>query len=89
MEKTKALLEQVLKERERQIVLWGTEEFLIKETNSFREYLVLKATVLGEEYGEVCRAILDKDPDNLRTECIQVAAVALAIIEGLDARVKD
>lgn len=30
--------------------------------------------VLGEEVGEVCRAINDGDPKNLREELIQVAA---------------
>lgn len=45
--------------------------------------LTLKATVLGEEYGEVCRAILDNDPDALRTELIQLAAVAVAFLESL------
>jgi NTP pyrophosphatase (non-canonical NTP hydrolase) len=56
-----------------------------------------RVVVLGEEYGEVCRAALDVekiaegrgDPDaarkKLRTELIQVAAVAVAYIEALDA----
>jgi NTP pyrophosphatase (non-canonical NTP hydrolase) len=42
------------------------------------------AAVLGEEYGEVCRAWLERDTDELRAELIQVAAVALAWIEELD-----
>lgn len=51
--------------------------------------------MLGEEYGEVCRAALDvekiaegrNDPAaraKLRAELIQVAAVAVAYIEGLE-----
>ena len=50
--------------------------------------------VLGEEFGEVCRALLevgvdgaearDKHGKDLRKELIQVAAVAVAWIEGLD-----
>lgn len=44
----------------------------------------VKATVLGEEYGEVCRAILDANPSSLKTELVQLAAVAVAMLEGLD-----
>ena len=56
------------------------------------------ATVLGEEFGEVAKEVCDlitasekNDDDayrlhraNLRTELIQVAAVAMAWVEGLD-----
>ena len=44
----------------------------------------VKAAVLAEECGEVSRAVLDADFDNLRTELIQVAAVAVAWLEGLE-----
>lgn len=40
--------------------------------------------VLGEEFGEVCRAINDGDLANLREELIQVAAVAVAWVERID-----
>lgn len=43
-----------------------------------------RLTVLGEEFGEVARAILEGDPENLRTVLIQVAAVSVAWVEGLD-----
>ena len=50
-----------------------------------------KFTILSEEVGEVARAILnqsklstDEDYGDLRTELIQVAAVACAIVEGLE-----
>jgi hypothetical protein len=44
----------------------------------------VKAAVLAEECGEVARAVLDRNgPDDLRTELIQVAAVAVAWLEGL------
>ena len=43
--------------------------------------------VLGEEFGEVSKAILDNDIANYRIELIQVAAVAMAALEDLDARV--
>jgi hypothetical protein len=42
------------------------------------------AAVLGEEFGEVCKAWLERDVDGLRVELIQTAAVALAWIEELD-----
>ena len=52
-----------------------------------------RVTVLGEEFGEVCRAALDVDKGDhpntarakLRDELIQTAAVAVAYIEALDA----
>lgn len=39
--------------------------------------------VLGEEFGEVCRALQD-EPDNLRNELVDLAAVATAWIQWLD-----
>lgn len=41
-------------------------------------------TILGEEFGEVCRAVLKRDYDNLITELVQVAAVAQAFFEQLN-----
>ncbi len=40
--------------------------------------------VLGEEFGEVCRALNDGDLANLREELVQVAAVAVAWVERID-----
>ena len=42
-----------------------------------------KAAVLGEECGEVARAVLEADPTALRTELVQVAAVAVAWLEAM------
>lgn len=42
------------------------------------------AAVLGEEFGECCKAWLERDTAQLRVELIQTAAVALAWIEELD-----
>lgn len=41
--------------------------------------------VLGEEYGEVCKEHIEDNSNshNMLTECIQVAAVAMACAEGL------
>jgi hypothetical protein len=43
----------------------------------------VKVTVLTEETGEVARAFLDGNHDGFRTELVQVAAVACAILESL------
>lgn len=43
---------------------------------------VLRVAALGEEYGEVCRALHD-DTENLREELIHTAAVAVAWAEAL------
>jgi hypothetical protein len=40
--------------------------------------------VLGEEFGEVCKAVLEGQTAELRTELIHVAAVAVAWVEELD-----
>ena len=43
-----------------------------------------KAIILGEEYGEVCRAICENDTANLHDELVQVMAICLAWLESLD-----
>jgi hypothetical protein len=40
---------------------------------------------LGEEFGEVCRAVCEGDVANLREELIQLAACCVAWVEGIDA----
>lgn len=42
-----------------------------------------KYCVLAEEVGEVARALNDGNPDNLKDELVQVAAVCLAWLEAL------
>lgn len=44
---------------------------------------IVKVAVLSEECGEVARAVLDLDDDGLRSELVQVAAVAVAWLESL------
>jgi len=44
----------------------------------------VKAAVLGEECGEVARAVLDRDDEQLRRELVQVAAVAVAWLEWFE-----
>jgi hypothetical protein len=43
-----------------------------------------KVMVLTEEVGEVARAVLDGDEGQLRRELVQVAAVAVAWLEGMN-----
>jgi hypothetical protein len=67
----------VLDERDRQDVKWGSQRRL-----SDQEWL----TILVEEVGEAAKDILDQKPDGLKTEVMQVAAVALAWLEALTVR---
>ena len=47
--------------------------------------VMVKVAVLLEEVGEVARAALELRPAQMRAELVQVAAVAVAMIEGIDA----
>ena len=72
-------------ERSRQQKAWNREhEHGYGDCSSDRVTEPIKAAVLGEEYGEVCRALLDGDAEGLRNELVQVAAVAVAWLEGLE-----
>lgn len=44
----------------------------------------MKLAVLGEEYGEVARAILEDDVEQLERELVQLAAVAACWLEVLE-----
>jgi NTP pyrophosphatase (non-canonical NTP hydrolase) len=44
-------------------------------------------SILGEEFGEVCKAVYENDGANYREELIQLAAVAVQMVEAYD-RVK-
>ena len=77
------ILHEVRAERERQDKKWG------EQNHNHVEY----SAILGEEYGEVCKASLEvhfgyegADPDEVRKELIQTAAVAVAFIECIDRR---
>jgi NTP pyrophosphatase (non-canonical NTP hydrolase) len=78
----KKVIEEVMEERQRQHSLWGLQ----------RHPLGKWLGILGEEFGEVCEAINRihfpkdaklTDSDNLEEELIQLAAVAVAIVEQL------
>jgi hypothetical protein len=73
----------ILQERLAQDAKWGEQ--------NHDPFLYL--TILGEEYGELCNAALETrfggdngGLDNLRTEAVQTAAVAMAVVECLDRR---
>ena len=67
-------LQEIHNERESQDDIWG-------EQNHKPAFWL---SILGEEFGEVCRAVYENDTENYREELIQVAAVALSMVECLD-----
>lgn len=70
-------------ERERQSGLWAEPGRWGRGDCSSAEVAdIVKAAVLSEEAGEVARAVLDGSPRDLRRELVQVAAVAVAWLEG-------
>jgi len=89
---TARVLEDIDDERRRQDEKWGEQN----------HDLTVWASVLGEEFGETCHAILhhraasggsenvegDTDPsgwlEKVRSEAIQTAAVAVALVEYID-----
>lgn len=65
-------------ERERQDKKWGgTPGIDRRDDHTY-------AAVLGEEFGESCKAWLEKNVDSLREELIHTAAVSIAWIEEID-----
>ena len=82
MTRTEALAA-VSAERDRQAALWAARHAHGQGDCSSPDVpLMVKIAVLGEEFGEVARAALDGKPDQMRTELVQVAAVAMAMLEG-------
>lgn len=80
----KRIFADIVAERRRQADRWaGPHDFGAGDCSSPDVTPTTKATVLAEECGEVSRAVLDGS-DGLRAELIQVAAVAVAWIEGID-----
>lgn len=75
------ILNDILKERNFQDKKWGSQKYSME----------LWYAILGEEFGEVGKAILEyktdidlEVKDDIRDELIQVAAVAMAMIEQID-----
>lgn len=69
---TENVLKLVSEERARQNTKWG-------EQNHSPAFW---AVILGEEYGEVCRAIYENDPTQYVAELVQLAAVCVAMVEA-------
>lgn len=53
------------------------------DCSSLKVEQITKSAVLSEECGEVTRAVLEKNNEQLKAELIQVAAVAVAWLESL------
>ena len=82
MTRTEALAA-VNAERDRQAALWAApHDHGQGDCSAPAVPLMVKVAVLAEECGEVARAALDGKPGQMRTELIQVAAVAVAMLEG-------
>lgn len=80
-----AIWQAILAERHTQSIKWGPPHpWGQGDCSSPHVDQTVKVAVLTEEVGEVARAVLDANMDNLRAELIQVAAVAVAILEGLN-----
>lgn len=76
-----SVFDEVAKERIRQVEKWGVQD----------HHPVLWLGILGEEVGEINKGAIDEyfghttdKYANYREECIQVAAVAVAMVECLD-----
>lgn len=83
IKETNSVLSEVQEERRRQDEKWG------EQNHTPPEWL----SILGEEFGEVCKAVCEAhfsgyestgNWENYRTELIQLAEVATAMVECLD-----
>jgi hypothetical protein len=71
-------------ERARQRIKWAPlHPWGVGDCSSLLVEPITKAAVLTEECGEVARAVLDQDAEQLRRELVQVAAVAVAWLESM------
>lgn len=71
---TTSVLREVMLERAKQDAQWGVQR------HSPQGWL----PILGEEFGEVCRAVCEEGVENYREELIQTAAVCVAMVESFD-----
>lgn len=92
MSATARVLDDVLDERHRQEAIGREKRTLGIRWSSCADPDMpggdtMRYAVLGEEVGEVANAILEgSGDDDLREELVQVAAVAVAWVEAIDAR---
>ena len=81
----RVILRAINAERRRQQKKWqGFHKWGQGDCSSSFVDVTVKAAVLSEECGEVARAVLDERARDLKRELIQVAAVAVAWLEGLE-----
>ena len=71
---TNQVLDEVLGERMRQHDLWGQQD------HDESVWMI----ILMEEVGEAAKACFENNADNYREELVQVAAVAVAMVEAFD-----
>jgi NTP pyrophosphatase (non-canonical NTP hydrolase) len=77
------ILLDVVEERRRQDFLKSQGKFA--HTCADAMPASIKLAVLAEEFGEVARAVCERDYANLREELVQVAAICVAWLEAIDA----
>lgn len=81
------IADEVAAERDRQRAKWNRpHSWGFGDCSDHRVPSIVKAAVLAEEAGEVVKATLDQDMEQIRTETIQTMAVCHAILESLPAR---
>lgn len=66
--------DEVIDEMRRQNEKWGEQNHAP----------LMWLSILGEEYGEACKAVIESNIDEYRKELVQVAAVVFQMIECLD-----
>ena len=70
-------------ERDRQTQLWAAPHAHGQgDCSSAAVPLMVKVAVLAEEFGEVARGALEADIAGMCVELVQLAAVAVAMLEG-------
>lgn len=76
----------IQEERERQLYKYEHGELAWICSSPYNEAThEMKLGLLGEEFGEVCRAINDgEEPERLIEELIQLAAVAVGFVESIE-----
>ncbi len=72
--KKEDIVKLILLERNKQDIKWG------EQNHDIYKWLA----ILGEEVGEVNKAALEDQYDEVVDELVQIAAVAVAMIESLD-----
>jgi len=68
------IVELIISERKKQDLKWG------EQNHNIYKWLA----ILGEEVGEVNKAVLEDKYDEVLDELVQIAAVSVAMIESLE-----